>query len=224
MAKIEIDDISGAVRAAFIAGRVGGSSSMYDTISKAATYAIRDAAALLKARGRADIAAGGFGKKWQSAWQTKAYPENRYSLKAAAFGVQKISYASVFETGATIAPLRQRMLWVPLKGTPNVGRQKATPAAMKAQGIKLFQVRRRGKRPLLATKVRVSSKFAIGGRITMSRLRRGVEGKRGQVITLPLFVGASSVTLRPRFNLAKVARGVRDELPALYDKHMAGVE
>jgi hypothetical protein len=43
-------------------------------IAKAATAAVREAAELAKTAGRANIAAAGFGRKWQNALRAKIYP------------------------------------------------------------------------------------------------------------------------------------------------------
>lgn len=217
-----MNDISGVVNAAFIASHVGNNDAMFSIVVRAATYAMRDAAALLKSEGRANIAAGGFGKKWQSAWQTKAYPEKRFSINAAAWGVQKISYAEIFQSGGVIRPSHSRYLWIPFKATPKVGRKKATPALLAGAGVKLFQIKRAGKPPLLATKAMMTGRAKASGKITLARIKKGLSGK-GVEATIPLFFGVPSVTMKKRFDLDAVAEAVRARVPELYMSHVEGV-
>jgi len=93
------------------------------------------------------------------------------------------------------------------------------------QGVKLFTIRGHSKRPLLATSVRLTPAQASASKslsLTVSKLRRGTAGKRGEVRAVPLFFGINSVTLRKKFDLQGVADSVRAQLPALYAKNMRG--
>ena len=47
---------------------------VYGTMAAAATAAVREAADTVKSKGRANIAAGGFGRKWQNALRANVYP------------------------------------------------------------------------------------------------------------------------------------------------------
>ena len=87
-----------AVAGAFFRAMTEGERPM----AKAASAAVREAANLAKAGGRANIAAAGFSRKWQNALRAKVYPPNRDSINAAALIYHKVPYAEVFEEGAII--------------------------------------------------------------------------------------------------------------------------
>ena len=70
-----------------------------------------------QAKGRADIAAAGFSRRWQNAFRVDVFPRGRkVSVDAAAWVFHKIPYAEVFEEGATIRG--RPYLWIALPGTP----------------------------------------------------------------------------------------------------------
>jgi hypothetical protein len=85
-------------------------------IAKAGTAAVREAAEVAKAEGRASIAAAGFGRKWQNELRANVYPPNRDSLRPAALIYHKVPYARVFEEGAVIHG--KPRLWLPLPNAP----------------------------------------------------------------------------------------------------------
>jgi hypothetical protein len=216
------NNVAKEVREAFIATHVASSPAMFSQIERAATGAIRDAATDMKTRGRANIAGAGFSKKWQNAWRVNVYPKSGYSLKAAAYGFHKIPYSLVFESGATIRAKRG-LLWIPLPTVPKKGQRRMTARQVVAAGVKLISIARPGKRPLLAASLRLTgtqqgklSKIAL----TLSKLKKGTAGKRGEVQAVPLFYGLNTVTLRKRFNISGVADSVSAGLPDLYLKHV----
>ncbi|MBR0876879.1 hypothetical protein JQ608_06645 [Bradyrhizobium liaoningense] len=212
--RVKMNDVAEEVRTAFIAARVAGDPSMFSTITRAATGAVRQASVELKSIGRSNIASAGFSVKWQNAWRVNVYPKSGYSLEAAAFGYHKIPYATIFESGGTIRAQRG-LLWIALRNAPKIGRERVTPRALAQRGVKLFSLRRPGKTPLLATRLRVTG-GAPTGKLSLAKLRRGVSGKRGAVRAVPLFFGVTSVTLRKRFNISGVADTVRARLPEMY--------
>ncbi|MET3995830.1 hypothetical protein ABID65_007502 [Bradyrhizobium sp. S3.9.2] len=211
--RIKMNDVAEAVRTAFIAARVAGDPSMFSTITRAATEAVRDASVELKNIARSNIASAGFSSKWQNAWRVNVYPKSGYSLEAAAFGFHKIPYATIFENGGTIRA-KSGLLWIALPSAPKIGRERVTPRKLAQSGVKLFSMKRPGKTPLLATRLRVAG--SVPAKFTLAKLRRGVSGKRGKVQAVPLFFGVNSVTLQKRFNISGVADAVRGRLPDLY--------
>lgn len=209
--------VGATLQAAFTSAQIGASNSMYASIEEAATLAIREAGSQLKTEGRAEIAAAGFSKKWQNAWRVNFYPANGFSIDAAAYAYHNIPYSLVFENGATIRA-RAGLLWLPLPTVPKKGRRKQASARQLAQsGVKLFTIKRAGKKPLLATSLRGSRKGFPGDKaVSLAKLRKGPAGKNGVVQALPLFVGVPSVTIRKRFSLAGVAGSIRGRLGEIY--------
>jgi len=196
-------------------------TSTYQQIAVAATATIKEAGEIFKTDARADIAAAGFGLKWQNAFRVVYFPKgNRTSVNAAAFGFHKIPYSIVFEEGATIRA-RAGLLWLPLPSTPKMaGRNKATPKRMIQAGIKLFTIKGRAGKPLLASNIRVSRRQANAPvsslSINLSKLKRGAWSEKGIARAVPLFIGVESVTVRKRFNIAGVASKVRGQLVGIY--------
>ena len=183
--------------------------ALYQPIAAAATGAVRDAAAQIKTEGRAAIAAGGFGPKWQNALRVEVYPARGASANAAALAHHKIPYAGVFETGAQIAG--KPLLWIPISGTPaRVSGQRFTPKSFRQLIGPLVLIKSRKGQPLLAAPIsgRPTSKISV------ARLRRGSQGLGRNITLQPVFIGLPAVQLRQRFNLeavfARAAAGLAD--------------
>lgn len=196
--------------------------SMYDVIASAAQGAIVDASKLLKERGRANIAAAGFGTRWQNAWRVEVYPKRGTSINAATYGHHNILYSAIFENGGIIAG-RSGLLWIPIGKLPKIGRFRATPRTLINSGVKLFTMHNaHGGRPLLAVNVRVSKGQSTQDNlsVSLSKLRAGTGGKRGVVRAIPLFFGVPTVTLRKRFNISGIAAQITGQLGSLYTANL----
>lgn len=188
------------------------------TVRVATTATLVQGADEFKLRARQNIAAAGFSKKWQNALRVKKYPEKE-AEDGAIWGYHKIPYSGVFEEGANITPKARKFLWIPLPTAPRTGRGKLTPRQLIQRGVKLFPFRSSKGKPLLGANVRQSNK---GGSkfLTLSKLRRGVAGKRGRVSGVALFVGVRQVTLRRRFRIGDIAQVVAKALPQIYDANV----
>jgi len=207
-----------AVAGGFLRALTEGEKPM----AKAATSAVREAADVAKARGRASIAAAGFSKKWQNALRTNVYPRGRDSMRAAALIYHKVPYAQVFEEGAIIHG--KPLLWLPLPNAPfGSGGKRISPSKFRQQtGSPLYAIRRPGKPPMLGAHVRMTGARA-GKAISLSLLRRGRNpGGRGTVQLVPLYVGIDAVTLKKRFAIIDAVRQAAARLPELYLKHFRG--
>jgi hypothetical protein len=215
-------------------------ASVIGQMSIGATKAMRAAGLLLKQEGRANIRSGGLGSKFANAWRVSVYPSKKYSLHPAAYGKHNIDYADIFEKGGTIRGKRG-MLWLPLPTVPKVGKRIARPRDL--SGVKLFSIKGAGV-PLLAAKIRsagANRNSRIRGQVSLPTLRAGTDAakirktaklrgkKKGGVkasnatanaVTVPLFHGVPSVTLRRRFNLNQVAKQVSARLPDLYEQNL----
>jgi hypothetical protein len=168
-------------------------------IAKAATAAVREAAEMAKSQGRASIAGAGFSRKWQNALQSKIYPPNRDSMRAAAVIYHKVPYAEVFEEGAVIHG--KPLLWLPLPNAPFGAGGKRIPASRFRElvGWPLYTIRRPGKPPMLGAYVRMTNARA-GKALSLSLLRRGRNpGGRGNLRLVPLYVGVEVASIAKGF-------------------------
>ena len=215
-------------------------ASAISLMTTAATKAMREAGNLLKTEGRANIRQGGLSAKFANAWRVSVFPKTGTSLDPAVYGRHNIPYATIFETGGAIRAKRG-LLWLPLPTVPKVGKRIARPRDL--TGVKLFSIKTQGGPPLLAAKIRsagANKNSRIRGQVSLPALRAGTDAdkirktsrlkakQRGGVkasnatanaITVPLFHGVPSVTLRRRFNLAGVTQKVAARVPELYEKH-----
>jgi hypothetical protein len=208
---VKYDTKAEAMPAAFI--------SMADPMAAAATAAITEVGMLAKTGGRASIAAAGFSTRWQNAYRLTIYPKRgKLSIDAAAYLKHNIPYSLVFEQGAVIRG--RPMLFIPLSTTPRkLGTRRLTPKLYQREIGPLFTIKRLGKPPLLAAKIRVSKTFS--GKPTLSQLKRGVAaGGRGRIISKPLFVGVSQVSLSKRFNVLGAARAASSQLAQRFYNHL----
>lgn len=80
-------------------------------IDEAEAGAVQDAADLAVAQGRSNIAAAGFSARWQSAFQSKFFPNEGENPAALVF--HSIPFAGVFETGVRIGG--NPLLWIPIE-------------------------------------------------------------------------------------------------------------
>ncbi|WP_424363602.1 DUF6441 family protein [Methylocystis parvus] len=195
---------------------------MLDNMAQAASAAVSDAGVIVKKRGRAAIAAGGFSKRWQNALRVEAYPKGRASLRAAAFMYHKIPYAGIFQTGGTISG--KPIMWLPIPGGPaakNFGGRKMTPQkwAKKSKSLGDLIYVKGKKHPLL---IRVPPKKKKRGRF--AKMFPGGKGQRQPAIKgvdyVPVFFGVTTVQMRKRFDVMEAPAAGRAALPGLFAKHL----
>ena len=183
----------------------------YADMAAAAQGAIASAGAIVKAEGRADIAAAGLGAGFVNALRVDIYPQGRNSLNATAHIYHKIPYAGVFEEGATVRG--QPRLWLALPSTPQRhGRKPMTPELFAKSIGPLSFVKRPGKRPLLVAKAKKAKNMT---KISLARFRSGGRGE-GPFMSVPVFVGVDSVSIRKRLNISGIVRSAQTRLPQLY--------
>lgn len=191
--------------------------AFYRPISQAATAAIKEAAAFVKVRGRAQIAAAGFSAKWQNALRVTVYPRSGASADAAAWIYHKIPYAGVFERGATITG--SPLLWLPIGNAPQrIGGKRFTARNYVALIGPLKTIRVPGKPPMLAG-------FVVGrpsATITVRRLKNGNARAAlgGRVIAVPLFIGIDVVKIAARFNLSRIFNEAHTNLAGGYLRNL----
>lgn len=181
-------------------------------IADASRMAVRQAVELAQRRSKADVAASGLGPRWVGSIKSRFYPNN--GLDAAGIIYSSIPFSVVFEQGAEIKG--NPKLWIPLPTTPpKIGGKRITPKLYAQQGGRLFKVNIRGK-DYLAARI-ATAKGAVGSvqprSLSMLKRKRG----KGQVYSLvPLFVAASSVTLRKRLHIGAITEAAADRLPDLF--------
>lgn len=165
-------------------------------LAKAATSAVADVGQLALQAVRADAAAGGLTRKWQSAFRLSVFPQGDVSLEAAAVVRSAIPYAAIFETGGHIAG--NPLLFLPLEANLPVrsGGRRWSPRAFAQSFGELHSVANRAGNPLL-----------VG---------RGRDGR-----TVPVFVGVPAVTVPKRLHFyAAVARAAA-QLDGLFQQRLA---
>lgn len=185
----------------------------YDTVEQASQAAITAAGQIVKIQGRADIAAAGFGPKWQNTFRVDVFPKTGASVNAAAFIHHKIGYAGIFEEGGEIQG--KPLLWIPLTGTPKkIGRYRfsAYNYRLKYGRDSLQLVKRTGKAPLLFGKKPSGMRRALVRRL--KGLRKDVGDQR-----VPLFAGVDRVNIRKRFHIRNIVESAAARLPELFTAH-----
>lgn len=191
-----------------------------EPIARAGTAAMDDIAAEIKARGRADINAGGLGGKWANALRVLRFPKRGIALTAAVFAFHKIGYADVFEKGLTIGG--KPLLWIPLATTARkFGGKRLTPSLVAARFGDLISINRPGHPPLLAAKVagRISASSQQFGGGSINRASK--LGARN-VSLQPLFVGVPSVKEGRRTHLLRVFETAAKSLATRFAAHFGG--
>lgn len=203
------------------------------TIAGATRGAFVELAAQVRSAARAEIASAGFSRRWQTGFSTFVFPRvPDFTTDLVMRGRHRIGFANIFERGGVIHPKNRKLLWVPLPSAPAKINGKPLTAAEFVRSVgPLHSINRPGKPPILAG-------YAVrpGRRVTIAQLRTGqrnarrlqerrTSGGRGRrptrPISVPLFVGLSSVNIRDRLNVSAVYDKARADLPNLYVKHLA---
>lgn len=170
-------------------------------LAKALTNVFRTGGKALQERGRAAIAAGGFGSKWQTTWKVNTYPKSGSSLSPKIFAFHKIGYAGEFQDPDSI--LGHPLLWLPIE--KNLPGGHWTPKKYRKEIGPLRGGRRGAGRPLLFGQVAVGR-----GGIPLKRKPRA--GSAVHKVWLPVFVGVRAVHDPKRFDLVAVAERVAGDI------------
>lgn len=164
-------------------------------IATAATAAVTEAGNIALRDGKADIAAAGFSRKWQSALHLDIFPKGQIAIDPAAVIRLKIPYGGVFEDGAVIGG--NPFLWLPIdKNLPTrSGGRRWTPSKYAAAIGPLVSIHRGGNQPPL-----------LGGK------------RNGRVV--PLFVGVGNVNVGKKFHIRDVIARAAAQLGSLFQQHL----
>ncbi len=199
-----------------------GQLLVIEKVKRAATDTIREAAELAKQAGRRSMAAGGMSGRFQNTLRSVVYPKTGTALRPSAVIFDKVEWAGVFETGATIAG--KPLLWIALDSAPvGAGGHRLSPKEFTAAGGKLVSVNVPGKPPMLGVMV---NDRAPGpwGRATLSKSRLLKGGyKKGYAGTStrfqPLYVGKPQVVDPKKFDIHGAVAEVGDLIPELFAAH-----
>jgi len=207
-----------------------GARTAEEKMAKAITGAFRDLAKDIEQKGRAHIAAEGFGKRWQKGFRVRAKPRVAWdlhpSLRGYLYGISGMM--NIFERGGTIHPKDKPYMWVPLPNAPQrIGRNRATPAQYNAQIGPLFMVERPGQAPLLMGQ----ATRRPAGKVSVAVLKTGAKnaagrkagGKGRKTVAVPIFVGIKTAHVRDRLNMDRIYREARKDLPKYYFARMSKI-
>jgi hypothetical protein len=183
-------------------------------IAKAATLAMRDVGKLAINNGRDIMATAGFSSKFQKTLRVINRPASGYVLNPSEYVHSTVNYSDIFEIGKTITG--HKFLWMPLPAVPpSAERAHMTPSQYIRQVGPLVTMNRGpGRLPMLGA-------VAERGKPTRKRLRQTFlkiafgEATRATV-TIPLFVGVSSVTIPKKFDLKGAFKDAFDHLDEFY--------
>ena len=198
-----------------------------DLISNAATAAIHDAADLILAKGRQNIAAAGFARDFTDALDVTTVTPKKlggvYSITARV----RIPYAIVFEYGAISQG--DPLLWLPLPGVPKtIGARKMT-AKLYVQTIGPLVLVKTGQFPMLwgyangaPAESALKANPSRAKRLTVDQLRQGnVDGAGGEKI--PLFIGLSVTTIGKRLSILEICQDAEKRIPEFYSNYAGGL-
>ena len=200
---------------------------LYRDHESAASLAIEEAAAGIKAEGRAQIRAGGFSPRFATALRVDVYPaRGKVSGNAAAHIYHQVPHAEVFEEGATI--LGQPLLWLPLPNVPQrlfgLPGKPMTPENFNQEIGDLESVNRPGRAPLLVAPAALSRAEARKRRpkVSLDALVRGAERKGPRSIRrrVPVFVGVPKVRIGKKFDIYGVIARWHGRLAGLYERNL----
>lgn len=187
-------------------------------IRDAAMDTANEAAADVKVKARANMAAAGFSQRWQGALRVTVYPKGKKSTHPTIQVRHMAKYSGIFETGGTIAG--KPLLWLPLPDAPRGRGGKQIPPGQFRQyvGWPLYSIKRPGKTPLLGANIRQTDSRAKG--VSLSQLRRGRNpGGRGTERLVPLYFGVPLVTIKDKFSITEIAQKEADQLPETFAKN-----
>ena len=188
--------------------------AMQEPIAFAMSSVMGDLAAEAKIDGRAEIARAGFSKRWQGALRVDRYPKApRVSIDSAVVVRSKIPYAGVFEDGATI--MGKPLMWLPTPSAPkHIGRN--TPMTPENYNLNIGDLQSMTSAkgtPLLVAQVRMPRSASVP---SVRALKRGTAGTRGEIRSVPMFVGIKSANQKERLNIREMCVELSKTIPQRY--------
>lgn len=182
-------------------------------IKIALTETFREAATRAQTAVRATVSAAGFGGRFTSSFNAKAYPKPpATSLDPAMVVSSKISYADIFQKGGDISG--HELLWIPTKNVPTgrAGRRITPSQYVKNIGPLKFELR--GGVPLLV-KPKEKKRRRKGQAASVS----AAEGEDPNV----MFFGVHNVHIEAKFDINPPTQKVVDEMADIFRRKLAEV-
>ncbi|MGR3825234.1 MAG: DUF6441 family protein [Salipiger marinus] len=188
-----------------------------DLAKRAVTKGVHKQSTVLKHALRADVIAGGLGRKLARSWQQENYPKGNVSLNAASYVFSKAEkLVAAFEEGATIRASKKRFLAIPTPAAPKSGRKgvRLTPSNFPEDrfGPLRFVYVKGGTSLLVVDNQRTSKRGGYG----LSRNKRALKTGYG-LQSVPMFWLVPQVRLRRRLNADAVEKAVVSKLAAEID-------
>jgi len=184
-------------------------------IQKAETLAVRDVGKIAVKLGRDQIAAAGFGPRWQKSLVVRNKPKSGYSFSPEATVLSTINFFKIFDIANSTEVIEHEWLWLPLPAVPPApGRPHMTPKQFIAAVGPLVLMWRPGQPPMLGRQVRTV--FNPGRLFSRATLKRGRGTSRGTFQTIPMFVGVKAVEVRKKWDITAACAEAAKQLPARY--------
>lgn len=192
-------------------------------VARAATATMTNVKDKIVNGGRASIAAAGFSARMQNSLRGRVFPRSGYSIDAAAWVWHRAPWAVLFEDGGKI--VGSPYLWLPLPSArPRLGSKKMSPSLLASKGVELVSITGRSNKPLLGATVRLRRTQLTNPKPSLAQLRRGKDGVKGRLYTIPLFHGIKSVSVGKKIDIRGVAAKVSREIPSLFASHFSKEE
>lgn len=203
-------------------------NAVENAIAKTNTNAIRWTAGKMMDAARGSVAQAGFGKEWQKSFLFAMRPKRGTALNPWAWLHSSLNFASIFETGGTINPVKRNWIWLPLPTVPfykNTGRgriplRQMTPKVYVEQVGPLKYVGHRfGKAPLLLGLLRTTA--ASRQWLWANKPKKHGLGNRSKKAIeqwVPMFVGVDQVTISKKFNVTPAMISASKSLGDNYSK------
>ncbi|MBU2963334.1 hypothetical protein KO516_21410 [Citreicella sp. C3M06] len=192
------------------------------TLAKiAVTRGVHSQATAIKYALRADVIAGGLGRRLSKSWQQENYPKGDTSLNAASYVFTKAEkLVAAFDEGVTIRSGNSKYLAIPTPSAPKKGLKgdRLSPANFPEHryGPLRFVYVRGGTSLLVVDNQRAAKK----GGYALSRNKKSLRTGNG-LHTVPMFWLVPQVRLRRRLNSAKIEAaalsGLASEIDAAFN-------
>ncbi|MDD9738430.1 DUF6441 family protein [Marinovum sp. SP66] len=194
-------------------------SEELDVAERAVTSGVKRRATRLKEALRADVIAGGLGRRLSRSWQQKNYPGHGSSLGAASMVFTKAeTLIEAFDAGATVKSSDGFFLAIPTPSAPKLGndRKRINPSNFPEHrfGPLRFVYRRHGASLLVVDNQR-ARKGKSGG-YALSRSKKALRTGEG-LHTVPMFWLVPQARLRRRLNVKAVTQMVAPGLASDID-------
>ncbi|GGG77563.1 hypothetical protein GCM10011415_28090 [Salipiger pallidus] len=189
-----------------------------DLAERAVTRGVHGRATALKHALRADVIAGGLGRRLSKSWRHESYPRNGASLGAASLVFTKAEkLIRAFDEGSDVKSSEGFFLAIPTPSAPKlgVGRKRISPSTFPEHrfGRLRFVYVKGGTSLLVVDNQRATKK----GGYALSKSKRALASGTG-LHTVPMFWLVPRARLRKRLNVERVERAALSGLAGDIDR------